>query len=245
VIVSAIGKSCIFGNRRLVLRVFDFRILLSAGIGASISAPCYYLIGRAANTGASLSELYFRTMIFVVALLAGYELFFVVQRLNFNRKPYIVRSRLDDRIPFAVRWVWVYSVAYYALLGLPLSFLSQLSQCLVCIAGGFFILLLSSIVYVRWPTRCPPEWRSYPIEGASSRLLAFIQKLDNGRNCCPSLHCSFAAYTASLVPSSVLLIAIPALICLSCLFVKQHSVIDLPPSVLFGFVAGAIVNHLI
>jgi hypothetical protein len=69
--------------------------------------------------------------------------------------------------------------------------------------------------------------------------------MDRGRNCNPSLHCTLAAYTASFVPSPLLLLGIPALICLSCLFVKQHSVLDLPTSLAFGFSIGAVVNHLI
>jgi hypothetical protein len=225
-------------------RVFDYRILLFAGSGALAAAPCYHLIGKFAGTVTSLSDVYLRTIFFVLALLAGYELFFVVQTLTLRRKAHVVRSRLDDRIPFVVQWVWVYSFAYYFLLGLPLSFLGRLGQCLTCIGGGFAILLLSSIVYLAWPTTCPPEWRSYKVTGTASRVLAFVQTMDRGRNCNPSLHCTLAAYTASFVPSTFLLLGIPALICLSCLFVKQHSVLDLPISLVFGFLVGAIVNHL-
>ena len=226
-------------------KVFDYRIMLLAVMGALGSAPCYYLIGQSAGARASLSNFYLWTAIFVVALLAGYELFFAVQMMTLDRKARVVRSRLDDRIPFVVQWVWIYGFAYYGLLGLPLSFFDRLGQCLTCIAGGFAIFLLSSIVYLARPTTCPPEWRSYEVTGTSSRVLAFIQRMDSGRNCCPSLHCTLAAYTASFVPSISLLFAIPALICLSCLFVKQHSVLDLPTSLVFGFSMGAAVNYLI
>jgi hypothetical protein len=225
-------------------KVFDYRILLFAGLGVLGAAPCYYLIGQFAGAGASLSDVYVWTIIFALALLAGYELFFAVQTMTFDRKVHVVRSRLDNRIPFLVQWVWVYSFIYYLLLGLPVSFFNRLGQCLTCIGGGFAIFLLSAIVYLTWPTTCPPEWRSYKVTDTASRVLAFIQTMDRGRNCCPSLHCTLAAYTASFAPSPILLLGIPALICLSCLFVKQHSVLDLPISLVFGFSAGSVVNHL-
>jgi hypothetical protein len=226
-------------------KVFDSRIMVLAALGGLGTAPCYYLIGRSAGTGASLADVYLWTAIFIVALLAGYELFFAVQTMTLHREARVVSSPLDNRIPFVVQWVWVYSFVYYCLLGLPLAFFSHISQCLTCIAGGFVILMLSSIVYLNWPTRCPSEWHAYQVTGISTRVLAFIQRMDQGRNCCPSLHCTLAAYTASFVPSTILLLAIPALICLSCLFVKQHSVLDLPSSLIFGFSMGAFVNYLL
>jgi hypothetical protein len=226
-------------------KVLDTKILLFAAFGIAGGPPLYYWIGRTAHENVLLLELYFWTAIFVVALLAGYEFFFAVQTINLDRRTRIIFDRLDDRFPFVVQWVWIYSVLYYVLLGLPLSFITHIEQCLACIAGGFAILLLSSIVYLIWPTRCPPKWRDYRVDGPSSRLLAFVQRLDQGRNCNPSLHCTLAAYTASFVPSPLLVVGIPALISLSCLFVKQHSVRDLPGSLVFGFAMGAFVNHMI
>src|SRR5215469_14684384 len=119
------------------------------------------------------------------------------------------------------------------------------SQCVTCITGGFIILMVSSVIFLLWPTRCPSEWRQYQVAGPSSRFLAIIQNLDRGRNCCPSMHCTLAAYTATFIPSLLLVFFIPALISLSCVFVKQHSVIDLPGSLAFGFAIGVIVNQFV
>jgi hypothetical protein len=239
---QATARECRLMNA--INKIYDYRILLSTGAAASALAPCYYIIGRPFHVGARLSDLYLFTFAFAIALLVGYQIFFSVQALTTNRKAHIVYSNLDSRIPFVVQWVWVYGLVYYALLGLPLAFFSHLGQCLKCIAGGFTILVIASAIFLMWPTRCPPEWRRFPVTGPSSRFLAFIQRMDKGQNCCPSLHCTLAAYTATFIPSVALLFLIPALICLSCVLVKQHSIIDLPGGLAFGFVIGFVANQL-
>jgi hypothetical protein len=226
-------------------RVFDYRILLFGGVGALVTAPCYYLVGRSVQAGGSIYEMYLTTFVAVAALLAGYELFFAIQATNLKRHARVVHSSLDSLVPFVVQWVWIYGLIYYALLGLPLAFFSRIGQSLTFIAGGLVILLLSSPVYLLWPTTCPTEWRRFEITGTSSRFLSFIQSLDQGRNSCPSMHCTLAAYAATFVPSHTLLVAIPALICLSCIFVKQHSVVDLPVSLVFGYVSGSVVHQIV
>jgi hypothetical protein len=189
--------------------------------------------------------MYLFTSVSAVAALTGYEIFFAVQVISLKRKAHIVCSTLDARVPFVAHWVWIYGVLYYALVGLPLAFFNRLDQCLTFICGGLAILFLSAPVFLLWPTTCPPQWRRFERTGISSRFLAFIQQTDLGRNCCPSLHCTLSAYAATFIPSHIFLFAMPALICLSCIFVKQHSVVELPVSLLFGFVIGFIVKQLI
>ncbi len=228
-----------------MLRVSNPRILLSTCAAVLALSPIYYSIARWRTTPTSLALIFTFTSITAVSVLAGYELLFAVQQQSLRQPAHILRVALDEKIPFSVHWVWVYSLLYYGLVGLPLAFLTNMHQCLLVIVGGASILFLSVPVFLVWPTACPGEWRNHQTNGHSARLLAFIQRLDNGRACFPSLHCALAAYAATLLPSGWFLLGMPAVVGLSCLFVKQHSVVELPASFAFGFLIGALVNAIL
>jgi len=226
-------------------RVFDRRILLPSLAAMLVLAPSYFWIGRFLGTGTALPLEFLFLAITIIVLLVCYEIYFVTQAKNLRRRAHVVRSGLDERIPFAVRWVWIYGAVYYVFLGLPLALFTNLTQLLKFLAGGLAIFLAASLVFLLWPTTCPPEWRRFERTGVAGRFLALIQDFDTGLNCFPSLHCALSAYAATFLPSPTLRIVPPVLVCMSCVFVKQHSVLDFPLGLFLGLVIGAIVNHWI
>ena len=74
-------------------------------------------------------------------------------------------------------------------------------------------------------------------KGRSERFLAFVQSFDGRTNSFPSMHTSVATLTALHLYASAgpCVFAFPALIALSCLFTKQHYVVDLPAGALLGW----------
>lgn len=64
-----------------------------------------------------------------------------------------------------------------------------------------------------------------------------MQSFDDRSNSFPSMHCSVATLTAlHIFPSlGVAVFAFPGLIALSCLFTKQHFVIDIPAGIALGW----------
>jgi len=89
----------------------------------------------------------------------------------------------------------------------------------------------------------PPEWRKYKLNSVSTKYLKFVQGLDNGRNCFPSMHCSVATYTILILMPliSYYSFMLLLLIIISCLFVKQHQIADIVPGVLLGWIVYAVV----
>jgi len=71
----------------------------------------------------------------------------------------------------------------------------------------------------------------------SERFLALVQRFDARSNSFPSMHVSVALLTAlHLLPHlGASAFVFPVLIALSCLFTKQHYVIDLPAGALLGW----------
>jgi len=86
----------------------------------------------------------------------------------------------------------------------------------------------------------PEDWRT--INGKrtlSERFLGFVHSFDARSNSFPSMHTSVATLTAlHLYPIlGTWVFAFPVLIGLSCLFTKQHFVVDIPTGGVLGWLA--------
>ena len=184
----------------------------------------------------SLTQYIIYLNILAIIVIGGYQIFFWVQNNNYVRKARCLKIFLDDYIPFIPKWVWIYSVLYYILIGLTVLALSSIENGIYLIFGGVLILVIHCIVFYIFPVQVPPYFREYQVNSLSCKLLRLIQKLDNGRNCFPSMHCSITTYAGlSLVPIlGIYSYVIMFIICISCLFVKQHQILDIPSGILVG-----------
>jgi membrane-associated phospholipid phosphatase len=88
-----------------------------------------------------------------------------------------------------------------------------------------------------FPCRVPQSYREYEVKNTSTRYLKFVQGLDNGRNCFPSMHNSVAAYVGLvLLPTiGIWSYVFIASIAISSLLVKQHQLLDIVPGLLLGW----------
>jgi membrane-associated phospholipid phosphatase len=96
------------------------------------------------------------------------------------------------------------------------------------------------VFFLVFPVVTPVSWRTTNKRRSySERFLAFIQRFDAASNSFPSMHVSVAMLTALHLYSSLgpWVVTFPFLIALSCLFTKQHYVIDLPAGAALGWVA--------
>ena len=130
------------------------------------------------------------------------------------------------------------SFLYYPLI-LYLNFIMDSPRQFTHIATSYMLLLsLQMVFFVAFPVATPEHWRTYNQQRTlSERFLALVQKFDARSNSFPSMHVSVAMLTAMhLQPhSGAVSFAFPLLIALSCLFTKQHYLIDLPAGALLGW----------
>jgi membrane-associated phospholipid phosphatase len=175
----------------------------------------------------------------VILIIGGYQFYFWCQR-NPLTPARELRLPIDDRIPFWPAWVWIYSFLYYPGI-LYVNWVVDSSREFVYLAGSFLgLLAMQMAFFVLFPVATPESWRT--INGRhtwSERFLAFVQRLDARSNSFPSMHTSVAMLTAlylqpHLGPWAYLF---PVLIALSCLFTKQHYVVDLPAGAALGWLA--------
>ena len=166
-----------------------------------------------------------------------YQFYFWCQR-HPAYPPREFHSRLDDLIPYRPRWVWVYSFLYYPVI-VAVNWCVTCSRHFLYVALSFVLLLLFQMIFfVLFPVSVPIGWRAQnQRRGPSERFLALVQRFDDRSNSFPSMHASVAMLTAfHLFPVFGLwAFSFPLLICLSCLFTKQHYFWDLPPGILLGW----------
>ena len=174
-----------------------------------------------------------------IAFTGIYQFYFFVQHHQIF-KVRTFHSRLDEKIPFWPAWSWLYSFLYYPAVLYLIWTVRDARQFSYIVFSYVILMFMQMIFFWVFPVSTPPHWRSVN-QGrtASERFLKFIQKYDAPTNCFPSMHTSVATLTAfhalgSLGPWAF---AFPVLIALSCLFTKQHYMINLPFGAALGWVA--------
>jgi membrane-associated phospholipid phosphatase len=174
-----------------------------------------------------------------VLIVGGYQFYFWCQRhpLTPTRE---LNSPIDERIPFVPAWVWVYSFLYYPAI-LCVNFVARSSDEFNRIAASYMLLLaMQAAFFVVLPVRTPDHWRDINEDhGLSGRFLAFVHRFDAPSNSFPSMHTSVAVLTAMHLTGTfgTAVYLFPALIAISCLFTKQHYLVDLPAGAGLGWVA--------
>ncbi len=207
-------------------------------MGVFLFSFIYYLVGtRLFGSMLSYYEYLVLTIVISITVVGGYQIFFWVQRNNYFFKTRCFKISLDDMIPFWPSWIWVYNLIYYIMIGFVIVSVKSLEYAIFLIFGGLVLLFLQSILFMLLPAVVPPEWRAYKTDSLSARYLKFTQRVDNGRNCFPSMHISLSTYIGLILYPTISYWAwiFVLFIILSSLFVKQHQVVDIVPGVILGW----------
>ena len=174
-----------------------------------------------------------------ILIVGGYQFYFWCQR-NPLRPVRELRLPLDDRIPFWPAWAWIYGFFYWPGV-LYTNWMLESSRAFVYLALSFLgLLAMQMACFIVFPVATPEAWRT--LNGGrtwSERFLAFVQRIDARSNSFPSMHTSVATLTALYLQPHLgaWAFAFPVLIALSCLFTKQHYIVDLPAGAALGWLA--------
>ena len=173
----------------------------------------------------------------VILIVGGYQFYFWCQR-NSPVAPREFKLALDERLPYWPSWVWIYSFLYYPLI-LYVNLVTRSAREFTHVAMSYLVLLgLQMVFFLAFPVATPAHWRRYNQRRTlAERFLALVQKFDARSNSFPSMHVSVAMLTAMHVAphAGPAAFAFPVLIALSCIFTKQHYVVDLPAGALLGW----------
>jgi membrane-associated phospholipid phosphatase len=174
-----------------------------------------------------------------ILIVGVYQFYFWCQRQTFVA-PRRLKLPIDDWIPYRPGWVWIYSFLYYPVI-VYINFVIRDARQFLYMATSFLLLLvLQMVFFLFFPVETPQDWRGQNKErDLSERFLSFVRKFDASSNCFPSMHVSVATLTALHLQPSLgpWVYLFPVLIAFSCVFTKQHYVIDLPAGAVLGWVA--------
>ena len=175
-----------------------------------------------------------------------YQLYWVIYLVWFfwldntiTQPKYIIHAPLDDLIPFN-EWFVIPYCSWFLLLVAVTALLwwkdtaSYDKLCLMMFSGMTFCL----IVYMLLPNGLDlrPTVEEIGRSNPAMWVMQLLWKADASVNVCPSIHCQSTACMAIAISESKLAEERPvlrpialvwaALICLSAVFTKQHSVLD-------------------
>lgn len=173
-------------------------------------------------------------------------LIFLIEN-NINLGGHKIYSKLDDRIPFTPVFVVPYFSWFLFIAGTGITFLLKSRVDLrktffsinICMAVG----LLAYFIYPSYITIRPKTYGS----DIFSQAVKLLQNGDSPSSVCPSLHVAVSIslctgvidsfYFKNKIPVKIGSIILTFFICISTLFIKQHSIIDVAFGLMLGFMS--------
>lgn len=172
-------------------------------------------------------------------LLLGWVGYFILYLLTENLIPAerctVIHTALDDMIPFC-EWFLIPYVFWYLLIVISLGWM------LLYNVDGFkrlqiFIIvtqICAMAVYILFPNRQDLRPETFPRDNFLTRCIGLLYSVDTDTGVCPSLHVAYSLGIASVWlkekqvrwPWKSFVVVSVILICLSTMFIKQHSAAD-------------------
>ena len=196
-----------------------------------------------------LNEPQFAHLKLLASWIVYFALYFLTENLIPVEKCTPVHCFLDDIIPFNEYFVipytfWylliVISLGYFALYDIP-----KFRGLQIFIMVTQFVAMA---VYIIFPNRQDLRPASFERDNFFTRIVAFMYAFDTNTGVCPSLHCaySFGIMSAWLKDKTshplwrAFVVFAVIMICLSTMFLKQHSAADFFAAIPLGILAEVI-----
>jgi len=181
---------------------------------------------------------YLMHLVLSVFLIIGvYQFYFWCQRHPLAA-PREFHLAVDDWIPYQPGWVWIYSLLYYPAILYTNWVVTSAREFTHLVTSYLVLLAFQMVFFLAFPVVTPETWRARNTRrSGSERFLALVQRFDDRSNSFPSMHTSVATLTAlHLYPSlGSWALSFPVIIGLSCLFTKQHYLLDVPAGAVLGW----------
>lgn len=188
--------------------------------------------------------------------LGGWLLYFALYLLTENLIPaercMPVYCFLDDLIPFCEAFIVPY-VGWYALIVFCLVYfaLYDIGSFTNLSKYIFTTQMVAMAIYILFPTRQDLRPEVFARENIFTEIIGWLYAFDTNTGVCPSLHAAYSLGIASVwlrkqdarKATKAMIVLAVVLICLSTMFVKQHSALDVLAAILLGLVAEWVVFY--
>lgn len=182
-----------------------------------------------------INEPQYRHLKYLLGWVGYFVFFFLTENLIPPEHCYSVHCLLDDLIPFwdifvipYVFWYfWIVIALFYFGLYKPDGFKGLMTFIIVT-------QIVAMACYILWPTRQDLRPDTFPTENILTRIMGLVYAIDTNTGVCPSLHAAYSIGIASAICKErdlagwirVSTVMTAIVICLSTMFVKQHSALD-------------------
>ena len=187
-------------------------------------------------------------------LLLGWVGYFILYFLTENLIPvencHVMHGRLDDIVPFCEAFVIPY-VGWYALIVFSLGYFALYDIDSFKKLMKFIIItqVIAMFIYIVYPNRQDLRPEQFPRDNFLTQIVALLYRFDTSTNVCPSLHVGYSLGIASVwlklknepVWLRGFVVVFVILVCMSVLFIKQHSIIDVYVAIPMCMIAEIIV----
>ena len=164
-----------------------------------------------------------------------FALYFLTENLIPAEKCHPIHCGLDDMIPFC-EWFLLPYVFWYALIVFSLGYFALYDVDSFKKLQTFIIItqVVAMAVYILYPNCQNLRPDEFSRDNFLTDCIGFLYALDTNTGVCPSLHCAYSIGIASVwlkakdvskIWKAFVVIAV-ILICLSTMFIKQHSAVD-------------------
>lgn len=163
-------------------------------------------------------------------------LFAFVERVGLGRGYTPVYMPLDDLIPFCEWFVIPYLFWFIYLAGmLAYTFFTDVPSFRRMMEFVILTYTITMAIYFLFPTCQNLRPTTFERDNVLTRFMAWFYTFDTNTNVCPSIHVLGAVAATvggwncrpfSSKPGRIAMVAVTVLICLSTVFLKQHSVVD-------------------
>lgn len=187
-------------------------------------------------------------------LLSGWIVYFTLYLLTENLIPaescHVIHCWLDDVIPFCEVFLIPYVFWYFLVGGSVLYFLLYNVDSFKKLQIFLIITqVVAMAIYIFYPNRQDLRPTDFPRDNFLTHCIAFLYTVDTNTGVCPSLHVAYSLGIASAwlkektasVPWKIFVVIAAILICLSTMFIKQHSAVDAFAALLVCILAEVLV----
>ena len=179
-----------------------------------------------------------------------FTLYFLTENLIPAERCTPVRMWLDDVIPFC-EWFLIPYVFWYGLIVFSLGYFLLYHVDSFKRLQTYIIItqVLAMAAYILFPTRQDLRPEVLPRDNFLTQCIGYLYALDTNTGVCPSLHVAYSIGIASVWTKEkdahpawkLFVVTAVVLICLSTMFIKQHSAVDFFAAIPVCLVAEAVV----
>lgn len=172
-------------------------------------------------------------------LLWGWVFYFAAYFLTENLIPAekcsVVHCALDDLIPFCEVFIIPYVFWYFLVLGSLVYFMLYNVDSFKKLQKYIIITqVVAMSVYIIFPSRQDLRPLVFERKNVFTAVIGFLYSFDTATNVCPSLHVAYSFGIMSVwlrekgvsVWFKTFIVAAVIIICMSTMFIKQHSAVD-------------------